>query len=182
MTDTTSTTQTAPATTEPTKAQKLAAERAEKRAAKEAAKAQKKAENAAKRADGVIGTIKAQLSRPEGTTKAETLAALQAKFPDRDAMGMSCTIGIQFSRLSKTTPVINRKLGDRGRVYGFATTVKFPEEVAEGPAEKPVTKTMAPSTAPIDAMLPDKSATAPSGRDALAVLKGGKGNKKGGKK
>lgn len=163
------TTTEAPAPTQ-TKAEALAAERAAKRAEKEAAKEARKAANKAKREDGVIGTIKAALSTPAGVTKSEMLAQLQAKFPDRDPMGMACTVGIQFSRLSKTRKVVNRKL-DRGRVYGFQDTVQFPEVTIEAVNAKP-----APDSQPLTT-----TAAAPlEGRDAIAALSSkGKGKGKG---
>lgn len=167
MTDKNSTTPEATAPTQ-TKAEALAAERAAKRAEKEAAKEARKAANKAKREDGVIGTIKAALAQPDGVTKSEMLAQLQSKFPDRDPMGMACTVGIQFSRLSKTRKVVNRKL-DRGRVYGFQDTVQFPEVTIEAVNAKP-----APDSQPLAASAPL------SGSEAVAALKTvGKGKGKG---
>jgi hypothetical protein len=122
---------TAPA---PTKQQLLDAARKVARQAKADAKAAQKAANLAKRLDGVIGTIRKALENPNGTTRKETLDLLVAKFPDRDPMGMVVTVGIQFSRLAKSTgvPIENYKVEGRGRVYGFSNTLVRPAVVAVG--------------------------------------------------
>lgn len=119
----------------PTKMELLQAKRAEARAAKAAAKEARKAELAAKRADGVIGTIKAALEQPQGTTRKEVLETLTQKFPDRDRDGMAVTVGIQFSRLAKSTgkPITSAKVEGRGRVYGFTDTLVLPKVEAVAP-------------------------------------------------
>lgn len=129
----------APATTEasttnatpagPTKAEQLATKRAEARATKEAARAARKAATAEKRANGVIGTLKQALEA--GTTKKEVLATLTAKFPDRDPIGMATTVGIQLSRLPKSTgrEITSVVEEGRGRVYRWVVA-RAPEAQA----------------------------------------------------
>lgn len=121
----------------PTKQQLLDQQRKLDRERKAAEKTARKAANAAKRADGVIGTIKQALQQPNGTTRAEVLATLTSKFPTRDPMGMVVTVGIQFSRLAKSTgvPIDNKVIEGRGRVYGFRNTIQFPPVVVEGTPE-----------------------------------------------
>lgn len=51
-----------------------------------------------KSADGVIGTIWAELDRDADQTKEQLLKTLTAKFPDRSPDSMATTIGIQRSR------------------------------------------------------------------------------------
>jgi hypothetical protein len=132
-----------PVTPTETKQQRLDRERAEKRRVKQAEKDAKKAANLAKRADGVIGTIRSMLEQPTGTSRKETLDALTAKFPTRDPLGMAVTVGIQFSRLAKTLnkPIGNYKHATRGRVYGFEATLVRPAVVVEGTPAEPVVPT-----------------------------------------
>ncbi len=119
----------------PTKAELRAAELKAKREAKEAEKIARAAELKNKRKDGVIGTLAAALDTKEGTTRNEILAKLTAKFPDRDPVGMAVTVGIQLSRLAKSTgrKIVNAKIEPRGRIYGFADKVEFPQAVLAGP-------------------------------------------------
>lgn len=144
VTETTeTTTTTAPAAPAgPTKAELRAAELKARREAKAAAKEARKAELAAKRADGIIGTLKNALDTAEGTSRKEILAVLTTKFPDRDPIGMAVTVGIQLSRLAKTTgrKIVSAKVDGRDRVYGFADKVRFPAIVVEG----------TPTTAPVN--------------------------------
>jgi hypothetical protein len=161
-------------TTAPTKAEQRATELKAKREAKEAAKAKRKAENAEKRANGVIGTLRQMLQRPEGATKKEVLASLTEKFPERDPIGMATTVGIQLSRLQKAHgKIVSRKQGERGLVYGFEATVKFAPESSEG----------APDKVAVAAAIAEQQATEAQtlNAEAAASAKGGKGNK-GGKK
>ncbi len=124
---------------QPTKAELRAIQVKANREAKEAAKAARKADLALKRADGIIGTLKQALTTPAGTSKQEILATLTAKFPTRDPIGMSTTVGIQLSRLQKTAgKIISYKDAARGRVYGFDATLVIPEGQLSGP---PVTVT-----------------------------------------
>ncbi len=87
------------------------------RQVKLAAKVTQKQVTTAKRLDGVIGTIKQCLL--SGTTKQECLDTLTQKFPTRDPLGMVVTVGIQFSRLVKSTggTVTKVKVEGRGNVY-----------------------------------------------------------------
>ncbi len=129
---------------------------AEKEAAKKAKAAEKeaqKAATAAKRADGVIGTIKAGLDTTEGTTANEVLDKLVAKFPDRTRDGMSSTVKIQFSRLAKSTgrAIHNANIEGRGRVYKFADKGPVPGKVV---VETPVAA--APAATPD--ITPEKAA------------------------
>ena len=122
------------AATPPTKAELRAAQVKANREAKEAAKAQRKADLAVKRADGIIGTLKQALTDPKGTTKQEVLTTLTAKFPTRDPIGMSTTVGIQLSRLQKTAgKIISYKDAARGRVYGFEANLVIPQGQLSGP-------------------------------------------------
>lgn len=125
--------------------------RSQRAAKAEAAKA-KKAETAAKRADGVIGTIRTLLDRPEGVTKTEALAVLTAKFANRDPMGMVVTVGIQFSRLAQSTgrKIENYKAEPRGRVYGFADKLVRPAVSAEMPATPTAPAAPAATPAPVE--------------------------------
>ena len=72
-----------------------------------------------KRAEGVIGTIKAMIDTKGGATQAEILDALVQKFPRRTRDGMSSTVRIQCSRLAKSTgrAIISKDIEGRGRVY-----------------------------------------------------------------
>jgi hypothetical protein len=145
----TTTEQATPATPEPSKAEKLAADRTAKRAAKAFAKMMRKARNAEKRANGVIGTLHQALANPHGTTKREILQTLTDKFPDRDPIGMATTVGIQLSRLQKKYgKIVSRKQSNRGLVYGYERTVQFAPEGSNGthapvplpePIEEPTT-------------------------------------------
>lgn len=154
-----------------TKQQRLDRERAAKRQAKATEKAARKAANAAKRADGVIGTIRSMLEQPTGATRKEVLDKLTEKFPTRDPLGMAVTVGIQFSRLAKTHGVIaNYKHTTRGRVYGFDKTLERPPVVVEGTPAEPVEPTATP-----EAVAPVETPTTPEPvKDALKG-KGGKG-------
>jgi hypothetical protein len=121
-----------------TKAELRAAELKAKREQREAAKAAKKAANQAKRENGVIGTLHQALLRPAGVTKKEVVAELTAKFPDRDPIGMTTTVGIQLSRLQKKNgKIVSRKQPNRdGLVYGYERTVQFAPESSEGAPDK----------------------------------------------
>jgi hypothetical protein len=150
---------------QPTKQEILDQQRRDKRAAKLAEKEARKAANAAKRADGVIGTIRSMLEQPTGATRAEVLAKLTEKFPTRDPLGMAVTVGIQFSRLAKVGGNIsNYKVEGRGRVYGFDKTLVRPAVVAEGTPEVPA--------APAPVEVPAEPAPVEAGK---GKGKGGKG-------
>jgi len=171
---------TAPDTTAPanpdeakTKAEAKALELKQKRDAKEKEKADAKAAAAAKRADGVIGTIKAALDTNEGTTATEVLDKLVQKFPDRTREGMSSTVKIQFSRLAKSQKreIINEKIKGRGRVYKFADKGAVPGEVeAEAPAPAPTTATPATPAAAAPAT-PAPAAEVPAATPATPPAK-----------
>lgn len=145
----------APATPAPTRAQVRATEQAAARSAKVEANAARKAANAAKRADGVIGTLHNALQTPQGTTKAEIVGVLTIKFPERDPIGMSTTVGIQLSRLqAKHGKIVSRKVEGRGLVYGYETTVQFPAEGSQGtptPAPAKVEKVETTESAKVEA-------------------------------
>lgn len=171
----------APTTTTAEAKTRAEAEASQRKADREARKAEKLAakEKAAKdlaerRANGVIGTLSQALATPQGTTRKEILAVLTAKFPGRDPFGMNTTVGIQLSRLSKTRPVVNFEVPDRGRVYVYAdvpdrvTGTAKPAQATQAPAAE-VTQAPAQETKP--------SAAVPSGRDALKALQGGNKNK-----
>ncbi len=116
----------------PSKQELLDADRRAKRAAKATEKNARKVANAAKRADGVIGTIRSMLEQPTGATRKEVLDVLTVKFPTRDPLGMAVTVGIQFSRLAKVGGAIgNYKHITRGRVYGFEKVLVRPAVVVE---------------------------------------------------
>lgn len=95
------------------------------------AKQNQKAATTAKRADGIIGTLSAALEL--GTTKKEIMDALTVKFADRDPLGMVVTVGIQLSRLAKTTgrTIVKTKVEGRGNVYQYADKVPAPVTVTE---------------------------------------------------
>lgn len=135
--------------------------KADAKAKKDAAKAQEKEkkakELAAKRADGVIGTIKSFLESKSGATVAEVIEALVKKFPNRTRDGMLSTTKIQFSRLAKSTKrtIVNKEIKDRGRVYKFEDKGPIPgKEVVktaptpETPAPRKGRKNAANATAP----------------------------------
>lgn len=158
-----------------TKAEARALEQKQKRELKEKEKADKKASAAAKRADGVIGTIKKALDTAEGTTANEVLDTLVKKFPDRTREGMSSTVKIQFSRLEKSTKrdIINAKIKGRGRVYKFADKGAVQGEIeTETPAQTPA-PVDATTTAPVPA-----AETAPAIPAVPAKSAGKGGNKK----
>jgi hypothetical protein len=133
-----------------TSAEAKAQEAKEKREAKKAEKAQAAADAKAARekrsAEGVIGTIKAQLEKAKGATVDEILAVLVEKFPDRQADGMKSTVKIQTSRLAKTTKrkIATAEIVGRGRVYKFDDAGEIPGKRVEAAAEteeaKPVAK------------------------------------------
>jgi ribosomal protein L31E len=142
-----------------TKAEAKAAERAAAKAKKEADKAAEKeankATNEAKRADGVIGTIKAFLETETGATQTEILDNLVTKFPARTRDGMSSTVKIQCSRLAKSTgrEIVSKNIEGRGRVYKFADKGAIPgvEVVAKADTPAPAATPAAPSAAPAEA-------------------------------
>ncbi len=127
---------TATSATGTTSTEAKAAEKAAAKAAKEQEKADRKAATAAKRADGVIGSIKAALETDKGVTQNEMLDILVGKFPDRTRDGMSSTVKIQFSRLAKSTKrdIHNAQIEGRGRVYKFADKGPVPGKVVTAPA------------------------------------------------
>lgn len=194
-TTTESTTTTAPAApARPSKAELRAAELKAKREAKEAAKIARKAELASKRADGIIGTLKAALDTPTGTSRKEILAVLTAKFPDRDPIGMAVTVGIQLSRLQKTTgrKIVSAKVKSRERVYGFEGVVQFPAATPSQAAENAVVEALkADAAAPTttnetlsnigSAIVANKTSAAPEPKTAPALTVSKGGNKGGGK-
>lgn len=114
-----------PTTPELTTAQKRDLYLREKRQAKLAEKQAAKVALAAKRADGIIGTLRSALETEQGTTKTEIMATLTAKFADRDPLGMVVTVGIQLSRLPKALgrTMLKEKIEGRGLVYRFAPVV-----------------------------------------------------------
>lgn len=164
-------TSTAPETATKSTTDDAAEKRAQAAAAKKAEKEAAKAAAAAKRADGVIGTIKAALDTNEGTTSDEILDKLVEKFPDRTREGMSSTVKIQFSRLAKSTnrEIINEKIKSRGRVYKFADRGAVPGEVeateksapAPAPAPTPSTTTATPAPTPTSTPAPAAPASKP---------------------
>lgn len=148
-----------PAVDAATKAEAKAADAKAKRDAKEAEKNKKKQDAAARRADGVIGTIRKALDTEKGTTANEVLNTLVAKFPDRTREGMSSTVKIQFSRLEKSTgrDIINAKIVGRGRVYKFADKGIVPgvvETDTPTPAAAPTAGAPAPVAAPTGVATP----------------------------
>lgn len=158
-------TSSAPTTKAEAESAERKAERETKKAAKEAEKAKAKAERDAKRGEGVIGTIKSMIDSPTGATVEEMLNALVKKFPERTRDGMTSTVKIQSSRLSKTTgrKIVSANIEGRGRVYKFQDLGTIPGKVvveqpkAEVPAEP---KAEAPTSAP--ALVPDTPAPAKS--------------------
>lgn len=167
-------TQTVESTTPaPTKAEQRLAEQKAKREQKEAAKAKRKAENLEKRSNGVIGTLHQMLQVESGATKKEVLAALTAKFPERDPIGMATTVGIQLSRLQKKHgKIVSRKQGERGLVYGYEKSVKYTAEGSEGAGTPaPVAVQVTTGTTPTSA--PEQAEPAPKG-PAQQSRKGGK--------
>jgi hypothetical protein len=81
-----------------------------------------------KKRSGVIAAIKAMLDTPSGATRSEILDELVTVHPDRDPDGMAVTVGIQVSRLAKSTgrPIVSFDVEGRGKVYGFADVVHQP--------------------------------------------------------
>lgn len=143
-----------------TKAEAKALERKQARETKAAEKEAAKKAAAEKRANGVIGTIKAGLLSKAGVTQNEILDQLVEKFPDRTREGMSSTVKIQFSRLSKSIGTINNAMIEgRGRVYKAESAGTIPGKVV-APATKaePAAETKAPAAAPAATEAPAKPA------------------------
>lgn len=138
---------TAPTSTGTTSTEAKAAEKAAAKAAKDKEKEDRKAATAAKRADGVIGNIKAALDTEKGITQNEMLDILEKKFPDRSRDGMSSTVKIQFSRLQKSTgrDIHNAMIEGRGRVYKFKDKGAVPGKVVTAPATGEAAATSTPS-------------------------------------
>lgn len=134
-------TQTEAKTKAEAEAQQRKADREAKKAEKAAEKEKAAKDREAKRADGVIGTIKTILESDRGGTVDEIMTTLTAKFPDRSPDGMKSTVKIQTSRLAKSTKrtIVNEVIKGRGRVYKFEDKGAIPGErevaVAEAPAE-----------------------------------------------
>lgn len=134
------------------KAAERKAAREKKAAEKAAAKETAKKEREAKRAGGIIGTIKSFLESKTGGTQAEILDKLVEKFPDRSKDGMMSTVKIQCSRLAKTTgrEISAKEIQGRGRVYKFVDAGPIPgkEVVKEAPKPEPAAPKAGTSTTP----------------------------------
>lgn len=166
------------------KAEIRLAEQAAKREQKARFKEATKIANAEKRANGVIGTLHQMLMVESGATKKEVLAALTAKFPDRDPIGMATTVGIQLSRLQKKHGrIVSRKQGERGLVYGYEKSVKYSAETSEGSSGTGKVTLGLPAADPVvhvDAHADGYAAQHASGKvtEHRAPVKGAKGGSK----
>ena len=96
----------------------------------------KMARGGGKKGPGVIDTIVAAFSRPQGANIEEIVAILVKTFPDREEKGMTSTARIQVKRKG----AIGIKDEKRGMVYYKEAPPAKPEKSAKAKPEKPAKK------------------------------------------